>query len=68
MSANELMVELNKRADGIQKWLKKEKAECQHDQFHLIEGTTERVYWHYGYMVALIDVLNLIEKINRRRN
>lgn len=29
---------------------------------HLDQGTPERAYWHYGYMVALRDVLKLLEK------
>ncbi len=32
-------------------------------QRHLDEGTVERAYWHYGYMVALRDVLRLWRRL-----
>lgn len=31
------------------------------EQKHLDAGTAEQAYWHYGYMIALKDVLNLID-------
>lgn len=31
------------------------------EQMHLCEGTPERVYWHFGYAVALKDVLRLLQ-------
>lgn len=34
------------------------------EQKHLDEGSAERAYWHYGYMVALRDVLNLLDTRN----
>lgn len=30
------------------------------EQKHLDEGTVERDYWHYGYLMALRDLLGLI--------
>jgi len=30
------------------------------DQKHLDDGSDERVYWHYGYVTAMKDILNLI--------
>ena len=30
------------------------------EQRHLDAGTPEREYWHYGYMVALRDVIRLL--------
>lgn len=32
---------------------------CLHEQKHLDAGTSESTYWHYGYMIALRDVLRL---------
>lgn len=31
------------------------------EQRHLEVGATERVYWHYGYMMALKDVLKRLD-------
>jgi hypothetical protein len=33
---------------------------CFAEQGHLNEGTAERAYWHYGYMVALNDALSIL--------
>lgn len=30
-------------------------------QSHLDANTSERAYWHHGYLVALIDVRNLLQ-------
>jgi hypothetical protein len=51
---------LANRARGILKWLKRTDSACFSEQRHLDEGSEERVYWHYGYMVALNDALKLL--------
>lgn len=38
-------------------WLNENAPYAQTDQRHLDEGTVERAYWHYGYAMALADVL-----------
>ena len=49
--------EIQKRADDLREWLQKNAPAALTEQKHLDDGTQERVYWHYGYMVALRDVL-----------
>jgi hypothetical protein len=57
------------RADGIKKWLREiDGCTCQEEQLHTTEGTSERIYWHYGYMVALCDVLRLLEDKKAAQN
>jgi hypothetical protein len=51
---------IQNRIDTHRKWLKENAPECFTEQKHCVEGTQERVYWHYGYMVALVDALNLL--------
>ena len=34
-------------------WLKEHAPECFEEQKHADEGRRERVYWHYGYLVAM---------------
>jgi hypothetical protein len=51
---------IEKRASDLQEWLQKNAPASLADQKHLDEGTQERVYWHYGYMVALRDVLRFL--------
>ena len=51
---------LIERTKGINEWLKSVHPSCFIEQEHLNEGTTERAYWHYGYMVALSDALRIL--------
>ena len=51
---------LEDRARQLSEWLKKSAPECFTEQKHLDENTQERVYWHYGYMVALRDALRFL--------
>lgn len=57
---------MRKRADGIEEWLRTTAPECFQEQSHLTEGTRERAYWHYGYMVALRDALRLLGQAKTR--
>lgn len=45
-------------------WLADTAPQVTVEQKHLDEGSVERTYWHYGYMVALRDVLKLLDKPN----
>ncbi len=56
------------RARALREWLQENGANCFSEQRHLNEGTPERVYWHYGYMIALQDVLRFLtgDKITER--
>lgn len=45
------------RASSIREWLGESGAECESEQKHLDEATPERIYWHYGYLVALQDIV-----------
>ena len=51
---------LIERTKGINKWLIEVRPTCFAEQRHLHEGTVERAYWHYGYMVALSDALRIL--------
>jgi hypothetical protein len=53
---------LHRRADEIDAWLAEIGGSCKVEQKHCKEGTVERTYWHYGYMMALRDVLDLLER------
>lgn len=48
------------RARVLSEWLRKNAPECYTEQKHLEEGSQERVYWHYGYLAALRDVVRLL--------
>lgn len=49
-----------KRCDGQCEWLIENHPEVFGEQKHCNPGTVERAYWHSGYSVALMDVLNLL--------
>ncbi len=44
------------RIVGTREWLAKNGNDCHKEQAHLDPGTRERIYWHYGYLMALKDV------------
>ncbi len=52
--------QLKRRADGIEAWLRDINSRCRDEQLQNVEGTSERIYWHYGYMIALNDVRDLL--------
>jgi hypothetical protein len=61
MNIGESILErLERRAENIQKWLEENGRGCQEEQKHIRAGTVEKIYWHYGYMVALMDVLRFL--------
>jgi len=51
---------INARIKTLTVWLSENARECATEQKHLDEGTSERASWHYGYLCALRDVVNLI--------
>lgn len=61
--------QLEERSAAIKNWLRDVAPECAVEQKHLEEGSQERVYWHYGYLAAIQDVMRLLgrELPNRRR-
>jgi len=53
---------VEKRIKGLTEWLNREGRGAKKAQLHLEKNTTERIYWHYGYLVALRDMLRLIDR------
>jgi len=51
---------LNRRIAKLSTWLDRHAPYCREEQAHLDEGSRERAYWHYGYVVALGDVRDFI--------
>jgi hypothetical protein len=59
---------IDKRIRELTAWLRENAPECSEEQQHLDEGTAERVYWHYGYLIALRDVRDFLRGKNRSLN
>ena len=55
-----MLDKITKRADKLNEWLKE--TGVKKEQAHLNKDSKERLYWHYGYFVALKDVLALLDK------
>lgn len=55
-----IVQKLQEREEDLANWLSENAPECSKEQAHLDENTRERVYWHYGYAVAVRDVLALL--------
>jgi hypothetical protein len=52
--------DLERRADHLLAWLEGYAPDSLIEKKHLAEGSSERAYWHYGYMVAVRDVLRFL--------
>lgn len=52
---------INRRTVGLLEWIERNCPEITKEQAHLREGTPERAYWHFGYLMALRDVLALTD-------
>jgi hypothetical protein len=50
---------IDDRIEGLTDWLR-QNAPAVEQQAHLDEGSLERAYWHYGYLVALRDLRDLL--------
>ncbi|MDP6643853.1 MAG: hypothetical protein QGF16_07235 [Rhodospirillales bacterium] len=55
-----LMDALLDREDDLRAWIDEHAPECDDIQAHLDDGSSERAYWHHGYLVAVQDVLALL--------
>lgn len=51
---------IKERIAGLKDMLARQKVDLTHEQCHVDEGSRESLYWHYGYMMALKDVLGLL--------
>ena len=61
-SADSVVIDaLRDRERNLAKWIRQECPECFMEQKHLDERTTERVYWHYGYLIAIRDFFRAAE-------
>jgi hypothetical protein len=51
------LMALARRAEDTRAWLKENGRECFAEQKHIRGLNQEKIYWHYGYLAALTDVL-----------
>jgi hypothetical protein len=48
------------RINGLAEWLDENAPDASLEQAHLDEGSSERAYWHHGYLAALRDLQALL--------
>ncbi|MCL2610764.1 MAG: hypothetical protein FWE02_03695 [Defluviitaleaceae bacterium] len=56
----ELIESLENRKSNTLEWLNKNYPNVFDEQNHLKENSIEQLYWHYGYYIAIKDILNKI--------
>jgi len=61
LTVQEMRALIDERQADLFKWLRAEGREIVEAQAHLKGGSIEQAYWHYGYAIALRDVLQLLE-------
>lgn len=61
MKLKKLRTLIGKRLHDVLAYLEENYPSINQEQYHLDEGTIERGYWHYGYCVALKDILNKLQ-------
>jgi hypothetical protein len=59
MQARTIEKDLNERIEGLTEWLRGAGLDGS-AQAYLDDGMTERLCWHYGYLIALRDVRELL--------
>lgn len=61
---NELVGTLNSKKSNTLEWLNENHPNIFNEQKHLDKDSIEQLYWHYGYYIALKDIIKKIEKDN----
>mgnify|MGYP001570043791 CR=1 FL=1 len=51
---------IRKRISTLEEWLELQGVDVKREQAHLADGSRERLYWHYGYLVGLRDAVNAL--------
>lgn len=65
---DDVIQRLQARISAHQEFLDEQDFVMLKEDKYLDRGTPERAYWHHGYMVALRDVVQLLQKTNPPQN
>ena len=57
---------LDDRIKGLKDWLIEQDPNCFKEQKHLDEGSPERIYWHYGELMTLIDLRKGLDSLHSK--
>ena len=53
---------VRRRIAELEAWLKQQGVDVKKEQAHLDQGSRERLYWHYGYLIGLRDAVNALTR------
>jgi hypothetical protein len=59
---------ISERINDLLAWLEETAPECFEAQKHLDASRSERVFWHHGYLLVLMDVRDLMSGRTGRAN
>jgi hypothetical protein len=62
---HELIKLLRERAAHVAEWLQKENPQRFKEQRNLDPSSPDRIHWHFGYLAALNDVVELLVQSGR---
>lgn len=54
------VIGIGRKIEQVSEWLESTPPLCATEQQHLEESSREHVYWQYGYVAALRDVLRFL--------
>ncbi len=57
---------LLKRQTDVRLWMRREAQAIALEQKHLLSGSSEQAYWHFGYLSALCDAIALLTSLEQR--
>lgn len=58
--------DFERREKKLRDWLQENHPTIFADQKHTEEGTSERTYWHYGYLVCLRDMMRHLSGTDKK--
>lgn len=57
---NRTGIPIVERIAVMEEWMRQYGTSALHEQRHLDRGSKERMYWNYGYLMALREALALV--------
>jgi hypothetical protein len=63
-----VLEKLEKRAKGIEEWTRENEGTQKRENRSTLPDSPERLYWNYGYLSALRDVIGLLTRKNAKLN
>ncbi len=60
----EPLTKIIKRIQSLEEWINQNGKGCKQEQAHLSKDSKEKIYWNYGYLIALKDMLALLTNNN----